>query len=178
MRNFTSLLRSSTAILLTVLLITVGCNRGPQMTPASPASDDWHPFQGTWIASGTRQTIRLVNDRRASIAHLSGSLVLSGQSRPGVGFLADAIVLNDTATGTIGRAVWTDDHGDQIYSELNGNDTATGSKIAGTFIGGTGRYTGVIGNYKFTWRFVMDADDGQVQGQSEGLTGRCSSPKL
>ena len=33
----------------------------------------------------------------------------SGPLRPGVGFRAEAIALGDTATGVVGRAVWTDD---------------------------------------------------------------------
>lgn len=155
-----------------VLLITVGCNRAPQSSADPLPNNEWHDFQGTWIATGTRQSISLGSERQASIAQLSGSLVLSGTSRPNVGFLADAIVLNDTASGTIGRASWTDERGDHIYSELKGEATASGSRISGTFIGGTGRYTGATGSYQFAWRFVLDTDDGRLQGQSEGLTGQ------
>ena len=72
----------------------------------------------------------------------------------------------------IGRAVWTDDRGDQAWSELRGEGTATGNRIAGTFIGGTGRFTGITGDYAFTWRFVLETEDGTVQGQSLGLKGR------
>jgi hypothetical protein len=163
------------ALLITamaILLLVTACRRAPQVGQSVSAGDQWHEFQGTWIASGNRQTIRLGADRRASIANLSGSLVLSGSSRPGLGFLADAVVLSDTTTGMVGRAVWTDDRGDQVYSELKGEGTATGSKISGTFVGGTGRYQGAVGSYDFVWRFVMDTEDGAVQGQSVGLNGR------
>jgi hypothetical protein len=30
----------------------------------------------------------------------------------------------------------------------------------------------VTGTYEFAWRFVLEAEDGQVQGQSVGLKGR------
>ena len=93
-------------------------------------------------------------------------------ARPAVGFRAEAIVLNDSATGMVGRAVWTDEHGDQAYSELRGEGTATGNRIVGTFIGGTGRYSGATGTYEFSWRFVLESEDGTVQGQSIGLKGR------
>ena len=86
--------------------------------------------------------MRLGGDRRASIANLNGSLLLAGSSRPAIGFRAEAIVFNDSVTGMVGRAVWTDEHGDQAYSELQGEGTATGNKIVGTFLGGTGRYSG------------------------------------
>jgi len=172
MRIATSLLRLTPVFIAAALLLSLGCRRGPEASSASSLSLDWREFQGTWVASGNRQTIRLAGDRRASIAQLSGSLVLSGASRPNRGFLADAVVLNDTQTGTIGRAVWTDEHGDHIYSELKGEPTGTGSRISGTIVGGTGRYTGATGSYQFAWRFVIDTDDGHVQGQSEDLTGQ------
>jgi hypothetical protein len=97
---------------------------------------------------------------------------LAGPSRPGVGFRAEAIVLNDSATGMVGRSVWTDERGDQVFSELRGEGTATGNHIVGTFVGGTGRYLGATGSYEFSWRFVLEAEDGTVQGQSSGLKGR------
>jgi len=98
--------------------------------------------------------------------------MLAGASRPGVGFRAEAVVLNDSATGMVGRSVWTDERGDQVYSELKGEGTATGSRIAGTFLGGTGRYAGASGTFEFSWRFVLESEDGVVQGQSVGLKGR------
>jgi len=116
--------------------------------------------------------MRLGGDRRASIGSFEGSLVLAGRSRPGVGFRAEAIVLNDSATGMIGRAVWTDEHADHVYSELRGEGTAANNKIVGTFLGGTGRYAGATGTYEFSWRFVLESEDGTVQGQSVGLKGR------
>src|SRR5262249_11984244 len=87
------------------------------------------------------------------------------------GFSAEAIVLNDSARGMLGLAVWTDERGDQAYSELRGEGTATNNKIIGTFVGGTGRYWGATGNYEFSWRFVLESDDGSIQGQSIALRG-------
>ena len=116
--------------------------------------------------------ISLGNDRRSSIAHFDGSLLLAGPARPNVGFRAEAITLSDSATGMNGRSVWTDERGDQVYSELRGEGTATGNQIVGTFIGGTGGYSGATGSYQFSWRFVLEAEDGTVQGQSIGLKGR------
>ena len=116
--------------------------------------------------------MQLGSERRASIADLNGTLVLAGPTSPGLGFRAEAIVLNDSATGMVGRAVWTDERGDQVYSELRGQGTTTGNRIEGTLLGGTGRYAGATGSYEFAWRFVLEAEDGSVQGQSLGLKGR------
>jgi hypothetical protein len=153
------------------LLTATACS--PPTTPTeAPGSDGWHEFQGSWTATGNRQVIPLGGDRRAAIANFEGTLLLAGPSRPGVGFRAEALVLNDSATGVVGRAVWTDERGDQVYSELRGEGTAKGNRIVGTFLGGTGRYSGATGNYEFSWRFVLESEEGNVQGESQGLTGR------
>lgn len=157
---------------LAALWIVTACSRAPQTSASLPAGDEWHEFEGTWTAAGNRYILELGNDRQASIANLSGTLVLAGPSRPAIGFRAEAIVLNDSVTGMMGRAVWTDERGDQAYSELRGSGTATSNEIIGTFVGGTGRYSGATGTYEFSWRFVLENEDGNVQGQSIGLKGQ------
>jgi len=153
-------------------LVVTACSRAPQRSISLPAGDEWLEFQGTWTTAGSRYVIGLGNDRQASIANFNGSLLLTGPSRPAIGFRAEAIVLNDSISGMVGRAVWTDERGDQAYSELRGSGTATSNKIVGTFLGGTGRYSGAAGEYDFSWRFVLENEDGSVQGQSIGLKGR------
>ncbi|HVN33803.1 MAG TPA: hypothetical protein VMU96_00960 [Casimicrobiaceae bacterium] len=152
------------------------CSPSPGPPPAATnpqtATGGWHEFQGSWNAAGTRYAIPLGRDRRAGILDVQGTMLLAGPSRPGVGFSAHAVALGDTATGVIGRAVWTDDKGDQVYSEFHGTGTATGSKIEGTFLGGTGRYAGANGTYEFTWQYVVETEDGTVQGRVVGMTGR------
>ena len=154
------------------LLAVAACDSRNTPTDALPPAVEWHEFQGTWIAAGSRHTMSLGGDRRVSIVKLEGSLMLAGSSRPAAGFRAEALALSDSATGMVGRSVWTDDHGDEVYSELRGDGTATGNRIVGTFLGGTGPYSGATGTYEFSWRFVLEAEDGTVQGQSMGLKGR------
>ena len=166
------------ALFLLGLMIAVGCSRTPQAAESSPGGGEWHDFQGTWIAAGTRQLMRLGGDREASIANYSGSLVLAGPSRPGPGFRADAIVLDDTVTGGIGRAVWTDNHGDRVFSELREVVASSGNKIVGTFIGGTGRFAGATGTYEFTWQFLVPTEGDSIQGKSSGFHGRIRVPSL
>jgi hypothetical protein len=164
--------RALGVVIVVTMVAVAAC--GPASSPPdlAPSAEEWREFHGTWTATGSRHAIRLGDDRRASIADLNGSLLLAGTSRPAVGFRAEAVVLNDTATGMAGRAVWTDERGDQLYSELRGEGTATGNRIIGTFFGGTGRFAGATGTYEFSWRFVLEAEDGTVQGQSVGLKGR------
>jgi hypothetical protein len=156
-------------VAVTVLVLLSACER-PQTAPAP--GGEWHDFAGTWTAAGSRNIMRMGNDRQAAISTLDGSLVLTGSKGVGVGFRSQAVIFNDSATGMVGRAVWTDEHGEQVFSELRGEGTAADNKISGTFVGGTGRYQGANGTYSFSWRFVIENEDGVVQGQSLGLNGR------
>lgn len=160
------------SVSLVVLIVLLGCGRPSSPPEPLAGGGEWREFRGSWTATGSRDTIQLGGDRRASTAKFSGTLLLSGPARPNVGFRAEAIVLSDSATGIVGRAVWTDERGDQVYSELKGEGTATGNRIVGTIVGGSGRYLGVTGSYEFSWHFVIDSPDGSVQGQSTDLKGR------
>jgi hypothetical protein len=157
---------------LACLLAAAAC--GPTDTPpaAQVSAGEWHEFQGTWTATGSRHRIPLGPDRGASIADFEGSLLLTGTSSPAVGFRAEAIVLNDSATGMVGRAVWIDDHGYEVYSEMRGEGSSTANRVIGTFLGGTGPYAGATGTYEFTWKFMIENESGAVQGQSVGFKGR------
>jgi len=154
------------------LIALAACGASPEPSGPMPADGGWREFQGSWNGSGTRHAIPLGGERRASLIDLTGSMLLSGPSRPGVGFRAQVIALGDNATGLVGRAVWTDENGDQVYSELRGQGTATGNRIEGTFLGGSGRYAGATGTYEFSWQYVLEAEDGTVQGRTVGLRGR------
>jgi hypothetical protein len=153
-------------------LLTTGCSHAPQESRSASSAGEWHDFKGTWTAAGSRSIMPFGGNRRTAISILNGSLVLAGSSRPNAGFRAEVFVFNDTATGMVGRAVWTDEHGDQAFSELRGEGTADNNTITGTFVGGTGRYAGANGTYEFSWRFVLENEDGVVEGQSMGLKGR------
>ena len=106
------------------ILLLTACGHTPKAVSAQ-TGNDWHEFEGTWTAAGNRYILRLGNDRQTSIANFQGTLLLAGPGRPGVGFRAEAIVLNDSVTGMVGRAVWTDEHGYQAWSELRGEGTKT-----------------------------------------------------
>src|SRR5262252_395712 len=112
--------KASLIFALLAIVFATGCSRESQTPPSSGPGAEY-VFQGIWTATGTRDTVSLGSDRRASIASFTGSLVLSGSSRPNVGFRAEAIVFNDSSTGGTGRSVWTDQRGDHVFSELRGD---------------------------------------------------------
>jgi hypothetical protein len=158
--------------MLAAFLLTAACRQPDGPAPQTRPEGEWHAFEGTWTATGTRRTLRLGQNDRAAIFELTGSVLLTGAQRPAAGFRAQAIGFSDSRTGMQGRSVWTDERGDMVYSELRGEFVGTGNHIVGTFIGGTGRYTGVTGDYSFQWQYVIDAEDGGVSGRVVDFKGR------
>ena len=159
-------------LLLAAFLLAAACGQPGGPVPETLRAGEWHVFEGTWTAAGTRRTLRLGPEERAAIFELTGSVLLTGAQRPAVGFRAQAIGFSDSRAGMQGRSVWTDERGDMVYSELTGEFVGTGKHIVGTFIGGTGRYTGVTGDYSFQWQYVVDTEDGAVSGRVVDFKGR------
>jgi hypothetical protein len=147
------------------------CNQPTVRVPGVQSTPGGHTFEGIWSATGTRQTINLEANHHASIFDLTGSLILAGNQGVGAGFQAKAIGFSDDLVGMQGRCVWIDEHGDKIYSELNGERVGTGNRIAGNFLGGTGRFAGITGEYSFQWKYVIESEDGSVSGRSVDLKG-------
>ncbi len=158
---------------LLILAFAVTACRPATESPKPPETpSEWLEFEGSWNAAGSRRTISLGAERRGSILDLSGTMLLAGPKRPGVGFRSEVIALVDSETGLVGRSVWTDERGHQLFSELQGEGTAARNHITGKFLGGTGRYTGASGTYEFSWQWVMEAEDGAIQGRAIDLKGR------
>ena len=158
-------------LLFALALAAAACGPAAE-SPRTVAAGEPRDFTGSWNGVGSRRSIDLGDDRVASIVNLSGSLLLSGADRPGVGFHSEVIGLNDSTAGFQGRSVWTDERGDQVFSELKGEGTREKNRITGTILSGTGRYAGATGSYEFSWQWVMEGEDGAVQGRAVDLKGR------
>lgn len=153
-------------------LAATGCGPAPQAPLWAFPASGWHEFEGSWNGAGTRRFLTLGEGRRAALLDLRGTMLLAGPGKPGVGFRAETIALTDSATGVVGRSVWTDERGDRVFSEVKGEGTAARNRITGTFLGGTGRYAGITGDYAFSWQYVVESEDGSIQGRATGLKGR------
>jgi hypothetical protein len=156
---------------------TAAAGRDARAGEAAPAAGraaqaEWRTFEGSWSASGHRQTLQTEGDRPAATVQLSGAVVLTKGEGLSLGFRAEAIGFDDGRSLSLGRAVWTDEHGDRIFSELKGEPMGTGKRIAGAITGGTGRYAGMTGEYSLEWQYVVQAEDGLVQGRTVGLKGK------
>jgi hypothetical protein len=160
------------AVTVGLALAASGCGPVAEPPKVQAVAGEWREFEGSWNAAGSRRSIPLGADRRGSIIDLRGTMLITGPGRPGVGFRSEVIALVDSATGLVGRSVWTDERGEQVFSELKGEGTAERNRITGTILGGTGRYSGAVGTYEFSWQYVMEAEDGSIQGRAVGLKGR------
>jgi hypothetical protein len=142
------------------------------LAAAAAQDDGWRSFGGSWSAVGHREAVPTEGNRPASIVALSGSLVITSGEGPRRGFRAEVIGFDDGSGVRAGRAVWTDDRGDRIYSALEGDPLRRGGRVTGRITGGSGRYAGIAGEYAFTWQYVVDADTGEVSGRTTDLAGR------
>ncbi|MBL8394776.1 MAG: hypothetical protein JNK99_08515 [Candidatus Accumulibacter sp.] len=135
-------------------------------------------FTGDWTVTGNRYVLDLLPGQQAGIFRLSGSMLLSGKQRLNRGFQAEAIGFTDTTTGMQGRSVWIDEHGDKVFSEISGEGVGPGQMIEGKFTGGTGRYTGISGEYSFKWQRLGAIEGDELAGRVVGLNGwaRLGSP--
>lgn len=158
-------------LVLLIAAVSAACAGPPPSAPMTPGSD-WHEFEGSWTSSGTRHTIPLGEGRTSAVIELEGTMLLAGPGRPGVGFRSQVIALVDSASGLTGRSVWTDENGDQVFSELKGTGTAARNRLEGTFVGGTGRYAGATGSYEFSWQYMIESEDGRISGRAVELKGR------
>ena len=77
-----------------------------------------------------------------------------------------------------GRSVWTDERGDKVFSELHGEGEITTTVITGKFLGGTGRYANITGEYTFKWQRLTKGENGEISGRVVDFKGwaRLGSP--
>ncbi|HQZ15347.1 MAG TPA: hypothetical protein PKU70_11330 [Vicinamibacteria bacterium] len=145
---------------------------GGGQTPASAPPDSGRPFEGTWSASGRRQTIPTETGGSAAIVEVSGAISLTVGEGLSRGFRGELIGFDDGQGLSVGRSVWTDERGDRLFSRIKGESLQTGKRFVGAITGGTGRYAGLEGEYSFTWQYVVSAEEGLIQGRTVGLSGR------
>ena len=148
--------------------------------PATSAADDVRSFSGDWTVTGNRRVMNLLPGQQAVIFQVSGSMMLSGKQRLNRAFQSEAMGFSDTTTGMHGRSVWTDEHGDKVFSELSGEGFGPSQLIEGKFTGGTGRYAGISGEYSFKWQRLGAIEGDELAGRVVGLQGsaRLGSPNV
>jgi hypothetical protein len=147
---------------------------GPLQSAAGQGapSAEWRAFEGSWSVSGRRHTVPVESGANAAVVEVSGAVVLTSGEGLSRGFRGEAVGFDDGQGVSLGRAVWTDERGDRLFSRLKGEPLETGRRVVGTITGGTGRYASLEGEYSFTWQYVVSAEDGGIQGRAVRLEGR------
>ena len=171
-RGFSPALPRPGVPLALLALLALSCG-GPANGPAgAPARGVWHTFEGTGSSTGQVQTLSLGTGHNVSIINLTGSLMFTGERRMGLGFRSETIGFSDSLEGGRAWSVWTDSRGDKVFSELRGGPVGAGMRFKGVFLGGTGPYAGVSGEYEFEWQYVIQEKGGTIQGRAVGMRGR------
>jgi len=175
----------SIAVLSVLLMTACGQPASPPESqtasaPTTTAADDVRSFTGDWTVTGSRRVMDLLPGQQAAIFQVSGSMMLSGKQRLNRAFQSEAMGFSDTTTGMHGRSVWTDEHGDKVFSELSGEGFGPSQLIEGKFTGGTGRYAGISGEYSFKWQRLGAIEGDELAGRVVGLQGsaRLGAPKV
>ena len=140
--------------------------------PQAAGADGWRTFEGALSASGDRQVIPTESGRPAVTIQLSGPVSIAAGAGLSRGFRGEIIGFDEGTGVIVLRAVWTDGHGDRIFSRLKGDTVAAGRRVEGVFTGGTGRYAGITGDFSFEWQYVVEAEAGTISGRGVGLRGR------
>ncbi len=162
-------LRTLPVLLVLALLVPAPARVGQG---GAPPQAGWRTFEGTWGATGHRQVLPTGDARPAATIQLSGSLAVSSVEGLSRGFRFEAIAFDDGGSLGVGRAVWTDERGNRIYSQMKGEAIEAGRRTVGTFTGGTGRYAGLEGDYVFTWQYVVAGEGDLIQARTLAFSGR------
>ena len=165
--------RAAILTIVAVLALTLVGVVGIVSRAQEPAlGAEWRTFEGSWTLTGRRQTLPTEDGGSAAVIQLSGAITLKNAPGLSGGLLGEMIGFDDGQRISTGRAVWTDSHGDRVFSALRGERIETGRRVTAIITGGTGRYAGITGVYELTWQYVVRGEDEMVHGRAVDLRGR------
>lgn len=139
---------------------------------ARARAEDGRPFSATWTLAGTRTSVATEGARVAAVVHASGSFVITRGETLGRGFLGELIGFDDGGALLVGRAVFTDERGEKVFATLKAQPLGTGRTATGTITGGTGRWTGLEGDFTFSWKSVVESGDNEIHALTVNVEGR------
>jgi len=155
------------------------------LLPATPFltyshAADSGEFKGRWIANGTQTLFPFEKGRQVYTFKISGHVKLQSSIDKKKDYWSECVGLADSSTGIIGRCVWKELAGPEIYLTIQSDQLLQGSQVTGTIVGGTGHLAGISGDLSFNWSsvIVMKEADGTVAvtGETNNLGGRYRIP--
>ncbi len=137
-------------------------------------------FKGAWIANGTRTSFPFEDGRQVFTFKLAGHVSLQTALGKKKDYWSECVGLADSVTGLVGRCVWKDLAGPEIYITLQSDKLQQGSQVTGTIIGGNGSLAGISGDLSFNWASITTMTDSEgvisVTGQTRNLGGHFRLP--
>ncbi len=165
----------------TVLLILINFTFNAQASfiDSAIAAEKSGSFTGTWVANGTRDVLPFGDKRETALFKLSGHVNLNDQVGMEKDYWSKCIGLADTDSGSTIRCVWRSLDGQEIYLVLQSKQLATGTRVSGTIVGGTGSAHGIQGSLEFKWStmsFLENNNSMEVGGYAKELKGSYQLP--
>ena len=137
-------------------------------------------FKGSMIANGTRTPFPFGDGRQVFTFKLGGHVSLQTAIGKKKDYWSECIGLADSTSGVVGRCVWKDLDGPEIYLTIQSDKLQQGSQVSGTIVGGSGKLAGISGELSFNWSSVITQTDADgivnVTGQTRNLGGSFRVP--
>jgi hypothetical protein len=135
-------------------------------------------FTGSWTASGAYQLLEFEEGREVFTFRVSGHVNLKNEMGEIADYWSECTGLWDAETGSTTRCVWRDADGQsRAFSVLEGRIVEEGVKVAGRFVGGSGKLQGLTGALSFTWTSVFrNRANRMFTGHTENLSGSYQLP--
>jgi hypothetical protein len=178
--------RAGLRIVVSLLTLAAMSGMGPPAHAQSLPREG--AFSARWVVTGTWRGIGLDEKREVILADLGGRLDVTPDGGALVDLASRCLVFWDSATGGTARCRWRHPSGEEIFSEVEGGLLAQGAPVTGRFVGGTGRYAGLAGEFRFDgWSALYierepresedpESSDRVITGFTNELTGAWRLP--
>lgn len=136
-------------------------------------------FSGSWVANGQRTMASFGETRKIYTFKLSGHVNLKNHLGKQKDYWSECVGLADSETGVIGRCVWKDINGPELYITLVSEQMQVEKRFVGEIVGGTHHLKGITGDLSFVWSsvtFQEDAGLSYISGQTLDLQGSYQLP--
>jgi hypothetical protein len=128
--------------------------------------------------TGRVELLAFASGREAFIVRHHGQLFLTTHEGLPQAWATDCLGFGERGGDGEGRCVFTHGDGDAVYVELATVGLASGQRVRGKIVGGTGKYSGITGGFESPgWRYSASvSEEGVVQAFLDDLTGTWSAP--
>ena len=136
-------------------------------------------FAANWSAAGESETLVLDEIRAVTTIRSRGVVVTESDQGFVRALQTDCIGINirDVEANGTGRCVWIDSDDDRVVSEIVGALSDAMATVRGTFLGGTGKYAGLTGEYELSWQSLLTIEEeGTIHGYSTSMIGTWRLP--